>query len=292
MTNLPLNVATSLSALAFLLGGCTGVRTFTAAARAGDTVALAVGWQQVSRQNIQISIVPAGGGTPISYGPTDTRIRAVVNLYPDPVSNLVVGTQTAQAMSGGANVYGSLINWNYTDQDNDWSQSLVILDLPSSLPQGTASISVMSGSVSLTPSPIAVEILPGAGSANDFAATGSIGGGYVNASMLQSLERAPNYSISFSGSVVPHSIQAEFAHTPGVGKAWVTNSRGDIKSVAWSDDGANIRVIVTPTIGQTLPQMKDLRFYISGGVTGLTLNSLKAYDVNGNLLTGLLVNVQ
>ena len=87
-------------------------------------------------------------------------------------------------------------------------------------------------------------------------------------------------------------MQLTFAHTPSVGTPWVINPRGDIKNVAWNDDGANITVMLAPTKGVTLSQWLDLKFYIAGGLSGLTLTSLKAYDISGNPVAGVVPAIQ
>ncbi len=62
--------------------------------------------------------------------------------------------------------------------------------------------------------------------------------------------------------------------------------------MVWNDDGTNLTVILTPTQGVTLTQMLDFKFYIAGGITGLTQTSLKAYDVNGAPLSGVTASIQ
>ena len=81
----------------FVLSGCSGKQTFSTAVRAGDTVSHTVGMQTgVSRDNLTITFTPTTGGASISYLPGDSAIRAVVNLYPDPVSRIIVGGETGQ----------------------------------------------------------------------------------------------------------------------------------------------------------------------------------------------------
>ena len=89
-----------------------------------------------------------------------------------------------------------------------------------------------------------------------------------------------------------NSIQFEFTHTPAVGKTWIVNPRGDLKNVLWSDTGSGVRVILTPTAGATLSQMIDFKFYISGGISGITPTNLKAYDINGVPVSGVSFAIQ
>lgn len=277
------------------LGGCVGTQTFTTAARSGETVTLAVGWQKaLARQNMTITFTPAGGA-PVTYLPNDARVRSVFNLYPDPASKLVVGTQTGQTLGTDALRTGNGINNNMTGGDRDWWQSMVMLDLPT-LPTGLTTIQI-NDSLGAAISPISIEILPGASPGNVFQVQ-SVAGPVTLASIysgaLGSMERAVSSTITFTGSVIPHAVELEFTHDVNVGKTWVVNPRGDIKNVIWSETGATIKVMVIPTAGQTLSRFTDLKFYIAGGLGNLLYkaNSLKAYDSSGNLLAGVNVSVQ
>jgi len=105
--------------------------------------------------------------------------------------------------------------------------------------------------------------------------------------------------MTFSGSTVPHSIQVDLTHDPdtasgGVGKVQVINTRGDIKSIAWTDDGANLWVLLTPTKGQASLRMKDFKFYVAGDVTGFQVlpSDVSTFDINGNAVSGVTASVQ
>jgi hypothetical protein len=88
------------------LAACVGVQTFTPAARQGDTVALAVGWQKhLLRSNITVTITDALGVV-TTYAPNDAHVRAIINMYPDPVSRAVVGTMTNQDFGLSGDKYG------------------------------------------------------------------------------------------------------------------------------------------------------------------------------------------
>lgn len=233
--------------LPLVLDGCTTINTFPQAARAGDSILLPAGRaRDLTRQNITIVIAPSSGPS-ITYGASDPRIRAVVNLYPDPVSRLIVGSETGQGLGVNAADYGAVINSQITNQDKDWWQTLVYIDLPANLPTGVATVSISGRNGSITQNPIFIEILPGRGSST----RESLGGGLFDAAnaenMLRSLERAEHYTVLFSGDTVPHSIQVELSHASAEGKPWVINPRGDIKNIAWSDDGSNLKVLLTPT---------------------------------------------
>lgn len=219
------------------LAGCAGTQSFTTAARAGETVALAVGWQNLARQNLSVTITPASGA-PITYAPNDPRVKAIINLYPDPSSGLVVGSQTNQNLGNDEAALGQNINGQVTNGDREWWQTTILLDLPASIPVGVATIS-MSDSKGASLRPVKVEVLPGSANSNPL----NVFYPWANSSSydllptypgaLKALESAARYKVAFTSyldadgmEVVPHSIQAEFTHTPGVGKAWVVNARG------------------------------------------------------------------
>lgn len=259
------------------LSGCTGTKAFTTAARPGETVALAVGWNKnVSRANLSASIQPAGGGNPVPYNVGDPNIRAVFNMYPDPVSRLVVGTETNQSLGYNANVHGASLSSAVTGSDKDMSQTMVLLNLPGSLAIGNATINLYTGVTLL--SSHAVEILSGVGAANSFEGQN----GNLSTERLRTLERAAASVVSFStATTVPHSIYLEVPHASG-GVPWVVNPRGDLKNVSWTDTGTVLKIVITPVNGASLPNMSQFKFYISGGLSGLGAATVKAYDVNGS----------
>ncbi len=279
--------------LVTVLPGCTGIQTFGTTARAGDTVALALGWnQEISRQNLIVTITSADY-TPYTYNPGDPAIRAIINNYPDPVSNLVVGTETGQNITGQETIWGTLIDASVTGGDKDWSQSIVLLDLPLGMALGTATVDI-STTGGLTIAPISIEILAGNGSAHTFSNQEGL---TISAGHLKSLERSAHYTITFLGSTVPHAIQLDLVHDPdanngGVGRAYVVNPRGDIKNINWFDDGTNLRVILLPAKNQTLSDLLHFKFYIAGGITGLQTPVVQAFDINGNVVTGVSANIK
>ena len=282
------------------LAGCAGSVAFTSAARQGETISLAVGYQNIARQNLTVTITPSLG-SPVTYLPNDPKVRAVVNLYPNPSSGLVVGTQTAQNLGNSDSALGTTISNQITSGNQEWWQTIILLDLPAPFPTGPATISIVDSAGAVI-NPVGIEVLPGTSTTSLFnnvylppAAGGSVFNfiaAYPYA--LKSLEQTPRYAVTFTGATIPHSIGVQFTHTPTVGKTWVVNPRGDIKNVTWTDDGSTITVMVTPTGGQTLTQMIDFKFYIAGGITALTQvpSSLKAYDINGNLIAGVTAAVQ
>src|SRR3989344_3311080 len=94
------------------LQGCVGARSFHEIARAGDTVALAAGWKHYfSRDNITVTVTPSSG-SPVVYPPNDPAVRAVINLYPDPLSSLLVSPQIKQSLTPSAQLYAAIVSNN------------------------------------------------------------------------------------------------------------------------------------------------------------------------------------
>ena len=280
-----------------MLAGCAGGQSFTKAARPGETIALAVGWQQtLTRNDFSVVITPASGSA-ITYNPGDLRVRTVFQSYPDPVSKLVVSDRTGVAYPN-AGVFNNALNATYgrtvrnaTAGENDWSDTIVFMDLPLTLAPGVATIALRRAGLDVM-TPATVEILPlAAGSSNAFVMS-NFGG--LNGP-IRSIERAPHFVVRFSGPVdiIPHSIQADFTRTlAATGTAWVAHPRGDIQSTLWSDTGSLIKVMVTPVKGTTTDRLTDFKFYVTGAVTSLGVNTVKAYDIAGNPLSGFSADLQ
>ncbi len=276
------------------LNGCIGVKTFNENARAGDTVTLAAGWRHhYGRDNITVTITPSSGA-PIVYLPNNPAVRAVVNMYPDPLSSLLVSPLVDMDMTTSARTYADLVSGIYTDYDQDWWQTAVFVDLPGSLPQGTARIDITNPQGESTYSN--VNIVPGTGQPINFSYRFGDSSDNLSANQLRSMERIGNYVIQFSGSTIPYALQADFSHAPdvnngGTGKAHVVNTRGDLKNAAWNDTGTSLRIILNPVKGQALSRFSDFKIYVTGGITGLQLVSLKAVDINGNPVTGITASI-
>jgi hypothetical protein len=273
--------------LALMLCGCAGVQTFPNAVRAGDTVAVAAGWKQdFSRQDITVVVTDANGAETV-YTPGDPAIRAVVNLYPDPLSSLVVADRTGIEFSSAARTYAYAINSTFTGHDRDWWQTVVFVDLPANLPQGSAGVAVTNTAGASAWS--AFEVVPGEGKPAVFEAELH---GPIWPSQMRVLERVPHYQVDFTGDVLPHALELLLTHDPdvdhgGSGRPYVVNPRGEIKNLAWSGDGSSLRVLLLPTGENTVARLKDYKFYVTGGITGLQLAELAAFDADGNRLVGV-----
>jgi len=282
-----------IMSLLLLVAGCSGTRTFNEYARAGDTVAIAAGWKEnFSRDRLTVYITPSDGSPDIVLGPDDPSIRAVVNFYPDPLSSIVVSQRTGQDVTPYAQGYGDLINSNFTNGEDDWFQTVVFLDLPASLPTGSTNIYIEDANAVFAQSTL--EIISGVGTPNTFSAESA---GPLTRNHLAAMERASYFKISFSGSTVPYAIEIDLSHDPdkdngGVGKAYAVNPISGVKNVSWTDDGASMRVILTPSASAPLASLSDFRFYVAGGIQNLLQGSVTAYDINGDVVPGIVMSLE
>jgi hypothetical protein len=291
---------------AVLMSGCTGMVTMPESARAGDTISLGAGWKHsFNRNNITVTITDADNNT-TTYQPGDPAIRSVINLYPDPASYLSVGTKIGGGVSSRYSdgyTWGTLANANVTGDDPDWWESMIYLDLPTTMATGQATIMVTSPTE--TYGPVPVNIIPGTGSRATFQYTTDTGsGGSLTLSQMQSMERAPVRVVTFSGGAsLPDAIQVQLTHDPdaaagGTGVPHVINPVSDMKNLTWTDDGQNLKVLVYPNGDGTENDpnratygLKLYKFYVAGEVQNLAVSSVSAYDADGNPITGVIANI-
>lgn len=261
---------------------CGGMTTFHDYARPGDTVAVAAGWKRnFNKDNITVTITPSVG-VPVIIPPGDPAIRASVNLYPDPLSSIIISREIGTNLTFLAQAYSAMVN-DTTNQDKDWYQSTVFLNLPASLPVGPALIEITNSQGNTASS--TVEIIDGAGSPATF--TADVLQGPLSPAMLKALSRTSNYIVSFDAPTIPYAIEITLSHTTGTGTAFAVNPLGYKKNLAWSDNGTTLKAILTPASDMIIDHMNDYKFYVAGGVTNLAVVSLQAYDINGNVVPGV-----
>jgi len=273
-----------------LLQGCSGNKTFPNTIRAGETASVAMGWQKrFLRSNTTVTITPSIG-EPVVITPDDPAIRAIINFYPDPVSFMVVGTETRQnAMYNFGSTYGDMVNNSFTGKDKDWFQTIAFVDMPQSIPVGETLIELSNPHGDVASS--TVEIVEGLGESTAFDAENL---GPMTRTQMSSLERSFSYEVLLSGSSVPFAVQLEIAHDAGI--VYVVNTRGDLKNITWSDDGAVLKVLMTSTKLVAPSHILDYKFYIAGGYRGFSLQNvllqdIKAFDVNGFEMTGITASI-
>jgi len=274
--------------LCSIIASCGGINTFHEYARAGDTVVVPAGMQpNFTKDNITVTITPSIGSD-IVLAAADSTIRAVMNLYPDPVSNMLISRAIDEDTSPFAQTYADslLISSN---SDKDWFQTTVFLDLPNSLPTGLTQVEISNGlGDSHT---VTLEIIPGVGTANSFNSNFN-GGLLLSPNILDSLARANHNTITLDSTTIPHAVEITLSHDPdstagGSGKAFVVNPLGYLKNISWSDDGTTMKIILMQSKAGIIDDMSDYKFYVSGTTTNLQLVSAQGYDINGASIVGI-----
>lgn len=272
--------------LALAITGCGGSKTFNDYARAGDTVAVPGGFvQNFQRGNISVEILQGSGGPRstlvATYNAGNPAIRASVNLYPDPISSLVVSRETGIEFTDFANTYHSTITNNFTGGDKDWYQTTVFVDLPTTLITGDHVVRIKNTQGESFQA--LVVIVDGIGTPSTFSANGA----NLGNKHIAGISRLPHFIVGFNGSTIPHAIEITLAHDPdstagGTGKAYAVNPIGYKKNIAWTDDGTVMKAILTPTTNTTPDNIIDYKFYVTGAVNNLIVSSVSAFDINGN----------
>ena len=256
-----------LATVAVLASLICGFATLADAAsipvRAGEVVAIPVGAQpDLARQSVGITITPAGGAAG-TYEPGAEIVRSVVTLFPDPVSHAAVNAARGEKDA------------------NAGVQTIVYVAVPDTIPAGMATLVVTSADGAVLES-VAIEVL-GGGPTPDAARPPA----------PSALERAEHRTISVSGPALPHAVQLVLAYDADGTRPVVVNPRPSVKNLVWADDGATIRVLITPTGGQTLTDAADYVFHVAAGrIAGLRIVTVAAYDVAGTRLADVVVTVE
>lgn len=268
-----------------IIGGCVAVKTFPNNVRAGETAVISAGWKHhFSANNITVTITPSVG-VPIVYWPGNPAIRGVVNFYPDPLSSILVSKEIGQNITFNALTYEFYIANVFTNGDRDWWQTSVYVDLPTTLPLGPATIDITNPEGESVSS--VVQIIDGIGSPDEFDGefVGVLGSDHIAA-----MARVDNYSVSLNGSTVPYAAQLKLSHSAA--STHVVNPRGDIKNVSWSDNSGILNIIVTPAKGALLSDMKDFKIYIYADTGPVTINTVEAFDIDGNIVPGVTATIE
>lgn len=269
------------------LASCGSVRTFHDYARGGDTVAVPAGMQPTfNKDNITVTITPAFG-SPIILPATDSAIRAVINIYPDPLSNMIVSREIEEDTIPSAHGY-SLTTLTFANDDKDYYQTTVFIDIPEGLEIGIAQINISDTTGASHDSALDIIASTG-GTPNSFKAEiPETGASFtLDDVMRDTLARAAHTEVSFDASTIPYAIEINFTHDPdktvgGTGKAFVVNPLGYKKNLSWNDDGTNLKIIMTQSTDNIINDMNDYKFYIAGTAANLQFVSVNGYDSNGD----------
>jgi hypothetical protein len=272
----------------FILQACTTLQTFPHAARAGDTISIAVGsavgMTKDSSNTTAVYVADSGGTYPVT-------IRSVFNLYPDKKSALY------QSNSQTLNIIASA--------NHEAWQTVMVIDLPSDIPVGTGSIHITS--VATYPSvtshindmAIGLQIIPGSGESNPFTyefGTGSSLPGKlslleplphalitppVNGSYYGAIQMKLTLSTSAPNPLTEADLRVEFDDmTPGT----VSN-----RNVSWSINNNELTVmLISPGGGlQAVESRFSVIPYPKFNFTSVpTITSVQFFDVDGQLVTG------
>ena len=252
---------------------------------------MALGWKKnFNRDNVTVRITPSSG-TDITIPPGDPAVRALINFYPDPLSSAIVSRETGSDLTLFAQTYAQTITANFTNGDKDWYQTTIFIDLPSSLPTGLTQIMVSNteGDYAISN----VEIIEGSGQPSSFTAEFST---ELTRHHLDSFKRVEHYTISFTGSEIPHAIELTLTHDPdstagGTGNAIAINPIGYKKNLFWTDNGIAMKVILTSNITNNPDNILDYKFYIAGGVNNVNITEVSAYDINGDEILGIFATI-
>jgi hypothetical protein len=287
----------TIALMTIIIIGCAGKRTFHDLAFAGDTVAVAVGWKHDFRlDNLTVTFTPTVGDQEV-YLPGDPKIRAVTNLYVDPLASIIISREINEDQTPFASSYGSQISGNFTGDDKDWWQTVVFVDLPATLQPGSVEIVISNGVETNALAPATLDIVSGTGESNPL--DGELLGPMTD-DQLASLQRSEHYTVSFTASTIPHAIQIDLTHgadrdNGGTGKAYVVNPLGYMKGATWYDDGFKTRVILIPSkIVKTPKKIQDFKFYVAGRVTNLalaTVDPVQAFDKDGIVVPGVSASI-
>lgn len=287
-----LNRQITLLILTVFISACGGDKTFNDYARAGDTIAVAGGYQQnFNLSNISIDIIQNNGtptGILVDTIPQGSpAIRASVNLYPDPLSGLIVSRETGIEMTPFADTYENQITGSFTGGDKDWYQTTVFADLPQTLAIGIHRIVVKNSLGESFQSN--VEIIPGTGIPSTLTA---YAGTNLSPDMIAGISRLPHYTVDFTGTTIPYAIEITLSHDPdsiagGTGKTFAVNPIGYKKNMSWTDDGTTLKAILSPTTSDIPDSIIDYKFYVTGGISNLTVTSVESFDINGNSIFGV-----
>lgn len=234
-----------------------------ATARAGGIVAIPLGRQDgLARHQVTVVVTTASGDS-IVYAPGDDRIRAVVNVYPDPMSRLRVGDPDRATPAA-------------------WWETFAYLDIPETAAPGEATVAVYGPHGALTPAAV-IEVLP---------PTGQTPAAAPRLDELRLLERADHMTVAFRGPTAPHALQVELGYTAGESRPRVVNPHADVTVLSWADDGRTLRVLLSPAVGGAPTDLEQFTFHVTGAALEAAPASVRAYDAAGRPVAGVVVDIR
>lgn len=119
-----------------VFSGCVGVQPFPYISRAGDTITLAIGsLDGATRDNVTVNYY--ADSDPLTAIDMTANVRSLLKIYPD---------KTSQAYWDTVSGYGTetMIFQSYNANHGPW-QSIIVLDLPATVPPGFGHFNVTFG---------------------------------------------------------------------------------------------------------------------------------------------------
>lgn len=300
-----------LLAVCLLAASCTTIQSFPIAARPGDTISLAVGSQDgMNEGNTTVTFISDSDLTPIDI---TAKVRAIFNLYSDKATNTY-----------SPNIQSIRDNFSYLHHE-PW-QSVIVLNLPTTLPVGPGNIRVQTTApqpaAPLEPSlnglypnlndvDISLEILPGTGSSNLFNYKTIFNGTLVgNLGELepgrQALIRPPKADPGdqWPGTFSAIEIKLNVPMTDQSGSGVVNDDSirlvpqdvsmftGSKAQLTWQYDGTDITVLYISSSDKL--KYYEPRFAIVAELADFdappTITSIRYFDSLGNEVTGPIIS--
>lgn len=278
------------------MSGCTAIKPLPIAARAGDSITIALGSQEgMTKTNTTATFTPDSTGVPVALTPS-----AIFNLYPD-------------KRSGAYDASGSLI---FGVSHEPWLTAMAV-NLPGNLPVGLGTIkintSVPQPSFPNKPVPMMnyrLEILPGTGTPHDltYATSGvlnikgnlatlerKVGQAYIVPPAIGACTTSPNLA------AIELRLQLPFTLNAGEGERDIDAFKviaedisayyaGKTPDVAWSAQGNGLTVLfISPdgTLNCYEPRFSLLpKGYSFSATASPVLLSARYFDVNGAEVAG------
>lgn len=281
-----------------VLQGCVAVQTFPTAARAGDTITLAVGSPDgMTKSNTTAQFVSSSLGNPV-----DLPIRSIIKIRPDNTS--FVGA------------FDAMTDYLATQSSHSAWLSIIVIDLPAGLPVGAANINISTlgqykYGANVNDIPIGINILSGTGSPNPFiynpSGSGTVAGDLSELEALPQVVVKPPFvsdfgNIAFSAAEIrihaPSHIKSTGLPIPDGNIKVIADDMSKLngtsqKQMFWSQSGDDYSVyFVNSKKGSYVQTRFSIVLYpdpnyefIPGNPPVVT--SVTYYDFNGNIVSGM-----
>lgn len=279
--------------LTVFVSGCTALQPFPNIARGGDTIALAVGSpKDMTRANTTATFISDVDASVVDI---TSNIRSIFKLYAD---------QTSRVYEFGSNT-GSLVN---SSSHSPWI-TIVAVDMPQGLTVGTGVIRL--NTTATYPSigshindiDIAIEVIPGTGTAHSFPYEFGIGSqNNGDLAVLEPLPTAsygpsipsstcpcPDYAAIEIKTTIPTSLGSLYEPLLRIIPADLTVDTGSGRNVTHGTVNNDLTVIFTSQDGTLKYQEAqfDVVLHSATSFTALpTITSVRYFDINGNEVSG------